>query len=107
MLAYKTYKPDNKEICIVNIGADLPCKLIDLGEFEFVSFVKHTHMVNKKLFRKYKEDTIIFTILVRHSSNLRLISYKIKSAFTDQTIDSSQEGDSMVDKIYLFSGILT
>ena len=83
MLAYKTYKPDNKEICIVNLAADTPCKMIDLGEFEFVSFVKHTHIVNKRLFRKQKEDRVVFTVLVSHKGNLRLLSYKIKSAFVD------------------------
>ena len=89
MLAYKTYKPDNKEICIVNMAADVPCKMIDLGEFEFVSFVKHTQMVNKKLFHKQREDKIIFTILVRHNENLRLISYTINSAFTNISSEES------------------
>ena len=52
ILAYKTYKPDSKELCFINIATDTPCRVINLGEFEFVSFVKHTHMINKKLFQK-------------------------------------------------------
>ena len=83
ILAYKTFKPDNKEICIVNIAADVPCKMIDLGDFEFISFIKHTQMVNKKLFRKQREDKIIFTILVQHNGNLRLISYNVNSALNN------------------------
>ena len=49
----------------------------------------------------------MFTILVRHNGNLRLISYKIKSCFNDPSIEKPNDGESLLDKIYIFSGILT
>ena len=64
-------------------------------------------MINKRLFQKQKEDKIVFTILVRHNENLRLISYKIKSWFNDPSIEKPNDGQSSLDKIYIFSGILT
>ena len=32
------------------MAMDIPQKVIDLGEWEFVSFVNHTQMVEKKVF---------------------------------------------------------
>ena len=81
--------------------------MINLGEFEFVSFVKHTHMINQKLFRKSKEDKIIFLILVRHNGSLRLISYSIKSAFVHESVTTTRDGENLLDSIHLFSGLLT
>ena len=65
MLAYKSFTPDNKEICIVNLAQNTPQKVINLGEWEFVSFVTHTHMVNRKLFRKNMETSTNIMLLVK------------------------------------------
>ena len=45
LLAYKTVTPMNREIAIVNMVHNMPQKIIHLGQWEFVSFVNHTQMV--------------------------------------------------------------
>ena len=47
LLAYKTATPMNKEIAIVHMAYNMPQRIIHLGEWEFVSFVNHTQMVEQ------------------------------------------------------------
>ena len=42
LLAYKTASPTNKEIAIVHMAIAMPQRIINLGQWEFVSFVNHT-----------------------------------------------------------------
>ena len=45
LLAYKTSSPTNKEIAIAHMAIAMPQRIIHLGQWEFVSFVNHTQMV--------------------------------------------------------------
>ena len=42
LLGYKHVSPTNREICIVNLAKNTPQKVIDLVEWEFEKFVRHT-----------------------------------------------------------------
>jgi len=50
--------------------------VIHLGDWEFVCFVNHTHMVEQKLFKKTKETNSDIFFLVRRKGKIRLMSYK-------------------------------
>ena len=56
---------------------DMPQKVINLGEWEFVSFVNHTLMCEQKLFGKTHEENCDIMLLVERKGKMRLISYKI------------------------------
>jgi len=49
-MAYKHYSPGNHKICIINTSQNIPQKVIDLGEWEFVHFVQHTQMTERRLY---------------------------------------------------------
>jgi len=76
LLAYKTLTPNNREIAIMNVAANDTQRIIHLGEWEFVSFVNHTQMVEQKLFNKRKETNCDIFFLVRKNDEIRLMSYK-------------------------------
>ena len=42
LVAYKTFTPINNEIAIHHLAQDMPQLNFDLGEIEFISFVKHS-----------------------------------------------------------------
>ena len=62
LLAYKNFTPDNKEVCIINL-CTYTNKIIDLGEFEFQSFVTHTQKVDQKLFNRKEETSTSIMLL--------------------------------------------
>ena len=64
LLAYKNYTPENREICICHMAMNIPQKVIDLGEWEFVAFVNHTQMVERKVFEFEKESNSDIMFLV-------------------------------------------
>ena len=79
LLAYKTASPDNKTIAILNMAMNMPQRIIHLGEWEFVSFVNHTMMVEQQLFQKQKETNCDIMFLVRHEDKkdkIKLMSFK-------------------------------
>ena len=76
LLAYKNYTPKNHEICIVHMAMDIPQKVIDLGEWEFVAFVNHTQMVERKVFEFERELNADVMFLVERLGKIRLMSYK-------------------------------
>ena len=39
LLAYKCMDPDNRQIALVHLGRNIPQRIIDLGSWEFVSFI--------------------------------------------------------------------
>ena len=77
-LAYKDFTPENREICIINMTQDVPQKVIHLREWEFVAFVNHTQMAEKKLYGDKFNDEINCDImfLVERLDKIRLMSYK-------------------------------
>ena len=66
----------NKEIAIVHMALNMPQRIIHLGEWEFVCFVNHTQMVEKRLFNKLKETNCDIMFLVRRKDKIRLMSFK-------------------------------
>ena len=50
--------------------------MINLGEWEFVAFVSHTQMAERKLFDKDKETNCDIMLLVEREGKIRLMSYK-------------------------------
>ena len=105
LLAYKNFTPDNKEICIVHLALnDMPQKVINLGEWEFVSFVNHTLMCEQKLFGKTHEKNCDIMLLVERKGKTRLISYKSDPWFKHLKQDPEQ--DSKQDYLYISTGFL-
>ena len=76
MLAYKDFTPENREIAVVHMAQDIPQKIINLGEWEFVSFVNHTQMVEQKVFEQDKETNCDIMFLVEREGKIRLMSFK-------------------------------
>ena len=76
LLAYKNYTPENNEICIVHMAMDIPQKVINLGEWEFVAFVNHTQMVEQRVFEFERESNCDVMFLVERQGKIRLMSFK-------------------------------
>ena len=64
LLAYKHFSPENREICIIHLAKDVPQKVVNLGEWEFVNFVSHTQMAEKKIFKQNHEGYCNIMFLV-------------------------------------------
>ena len=45
LMAYNYLTPKNREIVIIHLAQNVPQRVINLGEWEFMSFVNHTQMV--------------------------------------------------------------
>ena len=114
LLAYKTFTPDDREICIVNLAQDTPQKVINLDQWEFISFVTHTNLVNKKLFDERMETGTHIMVLVKRENAIRLISFRYDPWAADGQIeaagslelDVSQKKQKSDGTVLLFSGIL-
>ena len=70
-----------------------------------MSFVSHTHLVNRKLFRKNMETSTNILLLVKREEQVRLMSIRSKPWFKSE--EDAEEIDLFQDQVYLFSGILT
>ena len=42
LLAYKSFTPNNSELVVMHLAAEMPQRFISLEEWQFVCFVKHT-----------------------------------------------------------------
>ena len=58
------------------MALNMPQKIINLGEWEFVCFVNHTQMVEQKLFGRQKETNCNIMFLARRKNKYRLMSFK-------------------------------
>ena len=54
----------------------MPQRIINLGEYEFVSFVNHTLMCEQKLFGKKNEINCDIMFLAERNGKTRLMSFK-------------------------------
>ena len=81
--------------------------MIHLGEWEFVCFVKHTQMVEQKLFDKSKEMNCDIMFLVRRQHKIRLMSFKSNPwlALNEQP-NRQVDPDIYKQAIFIFSGTL-
>ena len=79
---------------------DMPQKVINLGEWEFVSFVNHTLMCEQKLFGKTHEKKCDIMLLVERKGKMRLISYK-----SDPWVNHLKQ-DPKQDYLYISTGFL-
>ena len=106
LLAYKNFNPNNKEICIVHLAQDsMPQRVINLGDWEFVCFVNHTLMCEKKVFQEENETNSDIMFLAERNGKMRLMSFKSNPWLNSE--DEDDHGfDEVNDSIYLFSGIL-
>jgi len=50
--------------------------VINLGKWEFVHFVNHTQMAEKKLFGAEHETNCNITFLAEHDNKIRLMSFR-------------------------------
>ena len=101
-LAYKNFTPDNREICIVHLAQKgYPQKIINLGDFEFVSFVHHTLMCEQKLFGKMHETNCDIMFLAENQGKIRLMSFKSNPWL------STQQMVSVKSSIHISTGFLT
>ena len=77
LLAYKSFTPDNSEIVVVHLGAEMPQRFISLEDWEFVCFVKHTQMQDMRIYNSNYQRSVDIMFLVRGKDGyLRLMSYK-------------------------------
>ena len=79
-------------------------KEIDLGDLEFVSFVTHTQMADKKLFNEDSCQYSNITFLARHHGKIRLLCYRCDPCLSENDQDDTE--DSKHDCIFLFDGVL-
>jgi hypothetical protein len=88
------------------MAQDTPQRIIHLDEWEFVSFVNHTAMVEKRVFKQEKETNCDIMFLASRNGKTRLMSFKsnpwIAKGEKVDIIDSSIYKAS----IFLFSGEL-
>ena len=106
LLAYKTFTPMNREIAIMHLSLDMPQRIIHLEQWEFVSFVNHTQMVEQKCFLRDKETNCDIMLLVRHAltKKTRLMSFKSNPwlQFHEQPNDADK--DIYKEALFLLSG---
>ena len=88
------------------MAQDTPQKVIHLGEWEFVSFVNHTQMVEQKVFEQDKETNCDVMFLVERQDKIRLMSFKSNPWLRKN--DNRRKADKTIVKesIYLFSGVM-
>ena len=65
--------PDNREVTLIHLAYNQPQKIVNLGEWEFVSFVKHTQAVAQKIFKTVDETWSNVMLLVKRKEKLRLM----------------------------------
>lgn len=83
----------------------MPQRVIHLGEWEFVSFVNHTQMVEQKLFGKAKETNCDIIFLVRRKDKYRLMSFKSNPWLRfRENVAASDDSDIYKQTLFLFSG---
>ena len=105
LLAYKTASPTNKEIAVAHMALPMPQRVIHLGEWEFVSFVNHTQMVEQKLFGKAKETNCDIMFLVRRKDKYRLMSFKSNPWLRfRENVAATDDSDIYKQTLFLFSG---
>ena len=98
----------NTEIAIINMAMNVPQKVIDLNGWEFVCFVKHTQMVEQKLYEKEKETNCDIMFLVKREAKVRLMSFKNNPWLVPGEVPL-RDIDPDVDrnKVFIFSGVLS
>ena len=106
LLAYKNYTPENREICICHMAMDIPQKVIDLGEWEFICFVNHTQMVERKVFEFERESNCDIMFLAEREGKIRLMSFKSNPWLRRDEFPRSNQENIFKQSIFLFSGIL-
>ena len=106
LLAYKTFTPNNKEIAIIHLCLNMPQRIVHLGEWEFVSFVNHTQMIEQRCFYRWKETNCDILFLVRHTKTrkIRLMSYKSNPWLHFYELPNEADTDIIKQAIYIFSG---
>ena len=106
LLAYKTFSPRNREICIVHLAMNVPQRVVHLGEWEFLCFVGHTQMVEQKLFQRSKETNCDIMFLVRRGAEVRLMSFKSNPWLDVRQQLEGEDPDIYRQALFLFSGSL-
>jgi hypothetical protein len=74
---YKSPCPSNTKLCIMNMAHQNPVRTIDLKNWKFVTFVSHTLMVDKKIFKLDYELNNDVMFLARKKKKLRLLCLKL------------------------------
>ena len=89
------------------MARDTPQKVIDLGEWEFVSFVNHTQMVEQKVFKQNSEVNCDIMFLVERKGKIRLMSFK-SNPWLPVIPNTIKSGTDQIyrNSIFLFSGVL-
>ena len=103
-MAYKHYQPGNHKICIINTAQNVPQKVIDLGEWEFVHFVNHTQMTEKRLYGSDVEQNCNITFIAERDNQLRLMSYRTDPWMSEDEIN--EDDLSYKHSVFLFSGAI-
>ena len=110
LLAYKSYTPNNNELVVMHLAAEMPQRFISLEEWEFVCFVNHTQMQDIRVYNQKHQRSVDIMFLVRGKDGyLRLMSYKTNPWFfvTDlhgKTNKAIYRND--LSQIKIFSGVL-
>ena len=104
LLVYKTATPRDREIAIVHMALNMPQRIVNLGEWEFVCFVNHTQMIEQKLFAKQKETNCDIMFLVRRNDKYRLLSFKSNPWLEFSEEPSGTDEDVIKQSLFLFSG---
>ena len=96
ILAYKSVSPDNKEISLVHMAQDMPQRILNLGESEFISFVQGSNE------RSLTDCRIHF--LVKHKSKIKLMMIKLDPW---KRIETKEVPFNEPESIFLFNGTVS
>ncbi len=89
------------------MAMDVPQKVVNLGDWEFLHFVNHTAMIEKKLFDQDHEiNCDIMFIAQNKEGKKRLMSFKqnpwVRPDYTETSYSTWKK-----HSLYLFSGVLS
>ena len=73
LLAYKCFTPDNREIALVHLAHNQPQMIVNLGEWEFISFVNSSQTADYE-----PTDSRIFHFLAQYNQNVRIMKFAIR-----------------------------
>ena len=89
---------------IVHLAKSSVQKVINLGEWEFVNFVNHTQMAERRIYKENYEAYCNIMFMVRRKDKLRLMCYRTNPWVLDDNAEFIEEKDK--DSIILFSGVI-
>ena len=104
-MAFKTCCPCDNEIAIIHLSQYMPVKKINLGNWSFVCFVRHTPDVEKQVYGYETENNCEIMMLLRRGNRVRLLSIKA-CPWTPYGQENDLERDEYALSLFKFSGMI-